>query len=58
VPFRKQLTLALRDFGHEWRMSSSFVVALAITLVAASLSALLGGLRSARIQPSDGLRKI
>ena len=35
-----------------------FLAALAITLLAALLAALLGGLRAARIQPSDGLREI
>jgi len=35
-----------------------FAAALALTLVAALIAALLGGLRAARIEPSDGLRDI
>ena len=35
-----------------------FAAALAMTLVAALIAALLGGLRAARIEPSDGLRDI
>ncbi|MDQ3774359.1 MAG: hypothetical protein M3461_08370 [Pseudomonadota bacterium] len=39
-------------------MPRHFLVALFLTLMASLLGAVLGGIRAARIEPSDGLREV